>query len=141
MGVGVEEEKEDHAVGHEVHVDTEDDAGVVEAPALADAADGIRGAGEDEEGGEDEPESGAVVGEIGEEDGGYEGKEDEEIGADQRFLARVEDGRESHAPTARLRPVRGGAQSGRGIGFDVRAVLATGLWVGLERVGVRVGDL
>ena len=66
VGVGVEEEEEDHAEGHEVHVDAEEDAAVVEAPAGLHAADGIDGAGDGGQGGEDEQRRGAVMGEVGE---------------------------------------------------------------------------
>ena len=45
MGVGVEQQEEDHAEGHEVHVDEKQDAAVVEAPAALHATDGIGGAG------------------------------------------------------------------------------------------------
>ena len=43
LGVGIEEEKEDHAKGHEVHVDEKEDSTVVEAPAGLHAADGVGG--------------------------------------------------------------------------------------------------
>ncbi len=50
-GVGVEEEEEDHAEGHEIHVDEEEDAAVVEAPAPLHATNGVRSAGGGGEGG------------------------------------------------------------------------------------------
>ena len=68
-GIGVEEEEEDHAEGHEVHVDEEEDTAVVEAPAWLHAADGVDGAGGCDEGGHGEKYSGAVVGEVREEKG------------------------------------------------------------------------
>jgi hypothetical protein len=68
-GVGVEEEEEDHAEGHEIHVDEKDDATVVEAPAPLHATNGVRGAGGGGEGGEDEERSGVDLREAGEEDG------------------------------------------------------------------------
>jgi hypothetical protein len=80
-GVGIEEEKEDHAEGHEIHVDEEEDATVVEAPASLHATDGVRGAGHSDEGGEDEERSGVVVREVGEVDSCSETDEDEETAA------------------------------------------------------------
>ena len=80
-GVGVEEEEEDHAEGHEVHVDAEDDASVIEAPAALHATDGVGGAGDGEEDGKDEEGSGAVVGEVGEEERDGEAEEYEETAA------------------------------------------------------------
>src|SRR5260370_11656912 len=62
--VGIEEEEDDHADGHDVHVDAEDDSGVVVAPAGLHAADGVGGAEGGDQGGEDEQEVGAVVGEV-----------------------------------------------------------------------------
>jgi len=52
--VGVEKKKENHAEGHEVHVDKEEDAAVVEAPSTLHATDGVDSAGDGEESGEDE---------------------------------------------------------------------------------------
>ena len=64
-GVGVEEEEENHTEGHEVHVDAEDDASVIEAPTALHAADGVCSAGHGEEDGKDEEWSSAIVGEVG----------------------------------------------------------------------------
>jgi hypothetical protein len=91
-GVGVEEEEENHAEGHEVHVDAEEDASVVEAPAGLHAADGVDGAGDGGQGGEDEQRRGAVVGEVGEQEGYAKTGEDENIPAYQGSMTRVEDG-------------------------------------------------
>ena len=67
-GVGVKEEEENHAEGHEIHVDEEEDAAVVEAPAPLHATDGVRGAGGGGEGGEDEDRGAMDLREAGEED-------------------------------------------------------------------------
>jgi hypothetical protein len=80
-GVGVEEKEENHAEGHEVHVDAEDNAGVIEAPAALHAADGIGGAGQGEQDRKDEEEGGAIVGEVGEEESDGETEENEETAA------------------------------------------------------------
>lgn len=54
MGVGVKEEKENHAKGHEIHVDQKKDSAMVKAPAALHATDGVGGAGDGGECGEDE---------------------------------------------------------------------------------------
>jgi hypothetical protein len=89
-GVGVEEEEENHAESHEVHVDEKQDATVVEAPASLHAADGVRSAGGSEEGGEDEERSGVDLGEVGEEDCGGQAGQDKEAAAKEGSLARIE---------------------------------------------------
>ena len=50
-GVGVEEEEEDHAEGHEIHVDEKEDAAVIEAPASLHATNGVCSASGGGEGG------------------------------------------------------------------------------------------
>jgi len=69
MGVGVKEEEENHAEGHEIHVDQEKDPAVVEAPAALHAAYCVCRSGDSGECGEDEERSGVIVREIREEDG------------------------------------------------------------------------
>ena len=81
MSVGVEEEEEDYAEGHEVHVNQEEDARVIEAPAPLHAADCVRSAGDCDQGGNDEEWSGMVAGEVGEEDGHTETTKYEETSA------------------------------------------------------------
>jgi hypothetical protein len=81
MGVGVKEEKENHAKGHEIHVDQKKDSAMVKAPAALHATDGVGGAGDGGECGEDEERSGVIVGEIREEDGRAQTGEHEETAA------------------------------------------------------------
>jgi hypothetical protein len=64
LRVGIEEEEENHAECHEVHVDEKEDAAVVKAPSALHAADGVSGAGDGGEGREDEEKSGADLGET-----------------------------------------------------------------------------
>jgi hypothetical protein len=80
-GVGVEEEEEDHAEGHEVHVDEEEDAAVIEAPTALHAANGVSGAGGGGECREDEDGSAVDLGEAGEEDGCEQTGQDKENAA------------------------------------------------------------
>ena len=65
MSIGVEEEEEDHRNCHQVHIDTKQDACMVEAPALADAADGVDGAPENAERRQDKQQCRFVVWEVG----------------------------------------------------------------------------
>jgi hypothetical protein len=89
-GVGVEEEEEDHAERHEIHVDEKDDATVVEAPAPLHAANRVRGAGGGGERGEDEDRLRVELREAGEEDGCEQAGQDKEDAAWERSLARIE---------------------------------------------------
>jgi hypothetical protein len=81
VSVGVEEEEENHAEGHEVHVDQKEDAPVVETPSPLHAADCVCSAGDGDQGGNDEEWSGMVAGEVGEEDGHTETTKYEETSA------------------------------------------------------------
>lgn len=81
MSVGVEEEEENYAESHEVHVDQEEDAPVVEAPTPLHAANCVRGADDCNEGGNDEECGGVVAGEVGEEYGHAETDKYEETSA------------------------------------------------------------
>jgi hypothetical protein len=64
--VGVDEEEEDHAEGHEICVNTEDDASVIEVPAALDTTDGIDSAKTGEGGENSDERIGTAVGEAGE---------------------------------------------------------------------------
>jgi hypothetical protein len=89
-GVGIEEEEENHAESHEVHVDEKEDASMVEAPAPLHATDGVGSTGGSEEGREDEERSGVDLREVGKEDGGSQAGEDKETAAKEGSLARIE---------------------------------------------------
>jgi hypothetical protein len=89
--VRIEEEEDDHADRHEVHVDKQDDSGVVETPAALEAAGGVGGAEDGEDDGEDEQRRSAVVGEVGETYGDGEGRQDEQAAADEGMTAEVEE--------------------------------------------------
>ena len=90
MSVGVEEEEENHAESHKVHVDEKEDAAVVETPTPLHAANGIDGAGDGDERGEDEEQSGAAVGEAGDRQGGGETENDKDAAAYQGTRTRIE---------------------------------------------------
>jgi hypothetical protein len=89
-GVGVEEKEENHAENHEVHVDEEEDAAMVEAPAPLHATDGVRCAGGSDESGEDQERCGVDLGEVGEEDGCGQTGQDKEAAANEGSIARIE---------------------------------------------------
>jgi hypothetical protein len=89
-GVGIEEKEDDHAEGHEVHVDEEEDAAVIEAPAALHTANRVGGASGGGEGGEDKDGSAVDLGEAGEEDGCEQTGEDKQNAAEERTLARIE---------------------------------------------------
>ncbi len=101
MGVGVKEEEENYAESHEVHVDAEDDAGVVEAPAGLRAADRVDGAGDRGQGGDCQQHGGMVVREVGERQGNAEADEYENTSSENGWNARVEE-RVSHAAMDRV---------------------------------------
>ena len=79
--VGVEQKEEDETEGHEVHVDAEEDAAVVEVPAALHAADGVQRARYSDEGRKDDQRSGVVVGEVREEKGRCQAKKNKDVAA------------------------------------------------------------
>jgi hypothetical protein len=101
--VRVEKEEEHHAEGHEIHVNAEDDTCVVEAPAALDAANGVQGPKDGEEGGKKDEEVGTAVGESGEEDGRKEREEDEQIGTKKRVTAEIEEVPENGVGVIRIK--------------------------------------
>jgi hypothetical protein len=90
-GVRIEKEEEDHAEGHEVHVDEEKDAAVVEAPARPHAAESVDGAGGRGESGQGEEGCGTVVGEVREKKSDAEAKENECASTEQGGVTRIEE--------------------------------------------------
>jgi hypothetical protein len=82
LSIGVEEKEEDDAEGHEIHVDAEDDTGVVEAPAGLHAADCVDGARGCSEGWDQQQQGGVVVREVGERQGDREAEEDEDASSE-----------------------------------------------------------
>ena len=63
-GIGIEEEEEDHSDGHQVHVDEQEHAAVVEAPAGLHAPDGVGGTDDGEKGRNCEEEGLAILREV-----------------------------------------------------------------------------
>jgi hypothetical protein len=92
IGEGEDEKEEHECDDHEVHVDAEDHAAVIEAPAALDAADGFNGAGETYESGEDEEERGLEARRMRYEYRYDEAAEDENVGASERVSAEIQNG-------------------------------------------------
>jgi hypothetical protein len=90
MHVRVEEKEEDHAEGHEVHIDAEDDAAVVPVPSRLHAADGVHRADRGDDSGEEQERGGTVVRKAREEKSDNETAQDQQTAAKQRMLARIE---------------------------------------------------
>jgi hypothetical protein len=90
-GVRVEEKEENHAEGHEIHVDEEEDAAVVEAPAPLHATNGVRGAGGGGEDREDEDGGAVDLREAGDGDGCEQTDQDKQDATEERSLARIEE--------------------------------------------------
>ena len=85
--VGIEKGEDDERDGHQVHVEAEQDAAVVEAPTWADAAGGVDGAENGCDCGQQQPERGAVVGEVREPEREQDAGEDQQVPAGERALA------------------------------------------------------
>jgi hypothetical protein len=90
VGVGVEEQEEDHAECHEVHVDEEDDSSVVPAPTGTHAAEMIDQAGDRGEGEERDPGVLPALREAGEQDGDAEADEDEDASTQEGPVPPIE---------------------------------------------------
>jgi hypothetical protein len=93
LGVWVEEQKENHADGHEIHVDQEQNTAMVEAPTSLHATDGVDGAGDGEEGWKDEIGIWPDSGKAGDCERDAETEKNQKATAEQRPLARIKDGR------------------------------------------------
>ena len=89
--VGVDEEEEDDAEDHEIHVDKEEDAAVIKAPGFLHATDGVGSADCGDEQREDEERGGMVVGESREAEGDCETEKNDRTAANEGARARVED--------------------------------------------------
>lgn len=89
--VGVEQQEEDHGHRHDVHVEEQNDAAVVEAPLEAQAAHGVEGAGESDSRRDEKPRIGMQVGKSSEEEGAEQTPEDKDRATQQRFSPEVQE--------------------------------------------------
>ena len=91
--VGIEQEEEDQRNGHEIHVDTEDDAAVVKAPAALYAADGFSRADYRDQRRQQEKQRWTEMREVGQRDCDEDAGENQDVGTGQGVFTRIEDGR------------------------------------------------
>lgn len=89
-GIRIEKEEQNHAEGHQVHIDEKQNAAVIETPSRFHAAQVIDGSGDGCDGGKNEERSGMVVGEVGEQNRGTEAEEDQESTPKKGAVARIE---------------------------------------------------
>ena len=107
-GIGVEQEEENHAEGHQVHVDEQDDSAVVPAPTRAHAAEVIKRTGDCNECEDRDPWARPIVGKIGEQDRSGQAEKDQKPSSQEGSVARIEEAID-HAASDSLegfRPVR-----------------------------------
>lgn len=90
VGIRVEEQEEDHAQSHEVHVDQQENAAVVEAPAPLHAAYRVDGASEGDEDGQDEKGIGVDDGKAGDQQREAKTEENQQNSTKEGSPARVE---------------------------------------------------
>jgi len=79
--VGVEQEEENQADGHEVHIDEEENAAVVEAPTTLNAADSVHHAEDGDQRWQDEQGRATVVREVRERERDCDAEKNEESAA------------------------------------------------------------
>ena len=91
MSVGVEEEEENHAESHKVHVDEKEDAAVVETPAALHAADRVCGPCDCSQEGQSDQRIGPDVRKVSEKYRDTEAGQDEHKTTRQGPLTRIED--------------------------------------------------
>jgi hypothetical protein len=90
--VGIDKKEEDHKDRQQIHIEHEQDSGMVEIPArMADAAIRISAAGKCDDSGDKDQQGWLGVGEAGEEICGPETEEDENTAAQGGRYSRIED--------------------------------------------------
>ena len=98
MHVRVEEKEEDHAEGHQVHIDAEDHTAVVPVPSRLHAPDCVHGADSSDESGEEQERGGTVVWKAREEKSDNETAQDQQTASKQRMFTRIEKAWSQGAP-------------------------------------------
>jgi hypothetical protein len=91
LHVRVEQEEEDDANGHEVHVDAEDDAAVIPTPSGLHTANRVCRPEGGDDGGKDQERGGAVVWESGEEKGSYETEQNQQAATEEGAAVEMEE--------------------------------------------------
>jgi hypothetical protein len=91
--VGIEEQKENHAESHQVHIDQKENAAVVKAPSPLHASDSVYGSGKSNEGGQDKKRVGVDDREAGDQHSEAKAQENQQNSTDEGSPARVEKAR------------------------------------------------
>lgn len=93
MGIRIEQQEENHTQGHEIHVNQQEYATVVKAPAPLHASDSVDGTGEGDERGQNEKWIGTDDGEAGDQKRKPQAQKNQHNATGERPLARVENAR------------------------------------------------
>ena len=110
MRVGIQQKEENHAEGHQVHEEKQDDSAVIPAPARVHATQMIDGPSNGCERGQHEERSSAVVRKIREEERQPQAEEDQEASTKKGAIARIENTRE-HSTASRVEGFRSGCEN------------------------------
>ena len=93
MGIGIKQEEENHAQGHEIHVDQQEYATVIEAPAPLHATNRVDGAGKSDKTGQNEKGIWMDNGEAGDQKRESQAQKNQQNATEEGSLARVENAR------------------------------------------------
>ena len=93
MGIGIKQEKENHAQGHEIHVNQQEYATVIEAPAPLHATNRVDGAGKGDKTGQNEQGIWMDNGEAGDQKREAQAQKNQQNATEEGSLARVENAR------------------------------------------------
>lgn len=94
-----QQKKRDHQQDHEIDIDEQNNAAVVEIPPLLQAPGGIPGGGADSEQGNHQPQADMDLGEAGNAETDPEGTESQDRAARQGLASQLQDGKtERHRP-------------------------------------------
>ncbi len=132
MRVGIERQKEDHCQSHHIHIEADEDGGVVEAPMVAQAAEGFDGAKKGEQDGHDHHRFGLVSGKLCQKKCKSQTAQNENVGAQQGWTAIAETTR-SHREEPNMSTVQKAARasSEKSAEMELRARM-------VERIAQRV---
>ena len=89
-GIGIQKKEEDHAERHQIHVDEEKHAAVVEAPARSHTAECVHCTDRRSESWKRKERCGSVMGEVREKKSNPEADENECASTDQGGVTRIE---------------------------------------------------
>jgi hypothetical protein len=93
VGIGIKQEEENHAQGHEIHVNQQEYATVIEAPAPLHATNRVDGAGKSDKTGQNEQGIWMDNGEAGDQKREAQAQKNQQNATEEGPLARVENAR------------------------------------------------